>query len=325
MINLRRILNVLNSSRYLWPVKIAVTVFVIYLVNQNLSKNQIPDLVNKVSWPHMALAVFLGILGLFFQARRWLIILRCKGIVVNNTTAFRTMLFGNLLAFITPGRAGEFFRGVGLPVHNKTDTVYAVLVDKLFAGGTGLVFGIAGLVLSVQTATLSAGSRTILVCSGALLLVLGTGALFFRKYPAVLSAIRLSPRFTRRTLGSVLLLSISAQLVLCIQTAVILDMFGSHAFVINMCASAQAYAFMQFLPFFIANMGIREYSFGLFLGEYHPKPVHDLTLGAVAFGASMGILFINMVLPALAGLFWWLGAKRRMKEKDEGGRRKDEN
>jgi hypothetical protein len=89
-------------------------------------------------------------------------------------------------------------------------------------------------------------------------------------------------------------------------------MFGSHAMAINMCASAQAYAFMQFLPFFIANMGIREYSFGLFLGEYHSMPVQALTLGAVAFGASMGILVINMILPALAGLIWWLLNKRKL-------------
>ena len=313
MIKLRRIIDVLNNNRYLWPIKIAVTVFVIYLVNQNLSKNQIPDLVNKISLPHMAFAVFFGCMGLFCQARRWLVILRCKGIVIDNTAAFRTLLFGNLLAFITPGRAGEFFRGLGLPVENKADTVYAVLVDKLFAGGTGLVFGMAGLVLSMRTIALSAGGRTILVCFGATLFVLGTGALFFRKYPAVLSAGRFFPRFTKRTFYSVLFLSISTQLALCIQTSVLLDMFGSHAPATNMCASAQAYAFMQFLPFFIANMGIREYSFKLFLGAYQPLPLRALALGAVAFGASMGILFINMVLPALAGLFWWLGEKRRKK------------
>jgi uncharacterized membrane protein YbhN (UPF0104 family) len=313
MIKLRRILNALNNNRYLWPLKITVTVFVMYLVNQNLSKNQMPDLVNKINWPHVALAVFLGLTGLFFQARRWLIILRCKGIVINNTAAFRTILFGNLLAFITPGRAGEFFRGVGLPVHNKADTVYAVLVDKLFAGGFGLAFGMAGLALSVRTATLSAGSRMIVVCFGATVLVLGTVALVIRKYPAALSAGRHFPRFTKQALGSVLLLSILTHLALCIQTSVLLDMFGSHAMAINMCASAQAYAFMQFLPFFIANMGIREYSFGLFLGEYHSMPVQALTLGAVAFGASMGILVINMILPALAGLIWWMLEKKRMK------------
>ena len=310
---IQQIFTTLNNNRYLWPLKIAVTVFVMYLVNQNLSKNQIPDLVNKINWPHVALAVFLGLTGLFFQAGRWLIMLRCKGIRIDNATAVRTMLFGNLLAFITPGRAGEFLRGMGLPVRNKADTVYAVLVDKLFAGGFGLVFGMAGLALSVRTARLSAGSRMLLVCFGATVLVLGTVALVIRKYPAALSAGRHFPRFTKQAFGSVLLLSILAHLALCIQTSVLLDMFGSHDIEINMCASAQAYAFMQFLPFFIANMGIREYSFGLFLGEYHFMPMQAFSLGAVAFGASMGILVINMILPALAGLIWWMLEKKRMK------------
>jgi uncharacterized membrane protein YbhN (UPF0104 family) len=316
MVELPKIIDALNNNRYLWPFKIAVTAFVIYLVDKNISKNQIPDLVNKVNWPHMALAVFLGFMGLLFQVKRWRIILRCKGIIINTSAAFRTLLFGNLLAFITPGRAGEFFRGVGLPAENKVDTVHAVLVDKLFAGGFGLVFGIAGLALSAQTATPSPGSRMIVFCFGVTVLVIGACALVIRKFPSVLSAGRLFPRFTKRTFGSIVLLSILSQLALCIQTSVLLDMFGSHAMVINMCTSAQAYAFMQFLPFFIANIGIREYSFGLFLNNYHSMHGRALTLGAIAFGASMWILCINMILPALAGLIWWVMEKRR--KKDEG-------
>jgi hypothetical protein len=74
-------------------------------------------------------------------------------------------------------------------------------------------------------------------------------------------------------------------------------MFGSRDFQANILAAGQSYAFMLFFPFFIANMGIREYAFGMFLGG---------ALVPAAFGASMGILAINIVLPALLGLGWWM-------------------
>ena len=86
-------------------------------------------------------------------------------------------------------------------------------------------------------------------------------------------------------------------------------MFGSEGFFDTMIASGQAYSFMLFFPFFIANMGIREYSFRMFLGCGRP-PGAISGLSRLAFGASTVILIVNIILPALIGLIWWIIEKR---------------
>lgn len=312
MIRLHRIIDASTGNRFLRPLKILVTILALYLVNKNLTKGQMPELVNQLTWPHVALAVFLGFAGFYFQVLRWRIIVGWKGIVINEAAAFRTMLFGSLFAFVTPGRAGEFFRGVGLPVRKKTDTMYAVLIDKIFAGVTGFFFGITAMAVSMRTATMSSAHFILAVCFGVAFIAAGI-LLVARKHLWKVWDGRFSLQCTRRSLTYAVLLSIAAHVALCIQTAVLLDMFGSHAFLKNILAGAQAYAFMLFFPFFIANMGIREYSFGIFLGSYGLARFHNRAVGAIAFGASMGILCINMILPATAGLVWWIGEKRRMK------------
>lgn len=305
MFNPRNILRALNTPRLLWPVKIAVTVLVIYLVDKGLLKNQTVTLLNHLSIVPIALAVLLGCGGFYFQVLRWRLILRCGGIDVDNATALRTLLWGSLLAFITPGRTGELFRGVGLPALKKSQTVYAVLVDKLFAGGVVVAAG------ALCCAVFLAGKQS--PCWGHWVIMIGTalagacaGVVFgLRNRPLPRTALSQFPAVRGRRLGSVVACSIAAHALLLVQTAVLFDMLGIRGFTENILAGGQAYAFMLFFPFFIANMGIREYAFGMFLGCALP-PAKGLALAPTAFGASMGILAINMVLPALLGLGWWM-------------------
>jgi len=309
MIPIRRTLNFLNDNRFLWPAKIAMTGLVIYLVDKSLPKNHIVPLLKQMSiWP-VTLAVLLGCGSFYFQVARWRIILRCAGIPVGRAAAWRTMLWGCLLAFITPGRTGEFFRGTGLPASKKGQTVYAVLVDKMFAGGATAVIGAlcCGAFLGCNR-PLPWGSWVIAL--GAALAVAGAAVVFGLGKHGRLKAIGDHlPKMAGRSLGLALACSIAAQLLLLVQTAVLFAMFGRGFSGATIVAAGQAYAFMLFFPFFIANMGIREYAFGMFLAA--PFSAQTSTTPAVAFGASMGILAINLIAPALAGLAWWLVDKKR--------------
>jgi hypothetical protein len=297
MFNPRNILTIINTPRLLWPLKIAVTVFVIYLADRGLSKTQLGPLIGHMSFMPTALAILLGCACFYFQVIRWRIILRGAGIPVTGKTALRTMLWGSLLAFITPGRTGELFRATGLPATKKSQTVYAVLIDKMFAGGSVVAVGALCCMVMLFGKRPSCWGFWIIII-GATLAAAGAGLAFrLRNFSPLKKAFRQLPTLKGRSLGNVIACSIAAHALLLVQTAALFDMFGSRDFQANILAAGQSYAFMLFFPFFIANMGIREYAFGMFLGG---------ALVPAAFGASMGILAINIVLPALLGLGWWM-------------------
>jgi hypothetical protein len=232
------------------------------------------------------------------------------------------MLWGCLLAFVTPGRSGEFFRGISITSGNKATMIYAVFIEKIYAILITLIAGALGAAFSWRTLrALQPAQKSILMCCGTVIagITLVFGIHFFSGNKHVHVLKQLLPKnipafpfanFTKKTIPPTILLSVAAHLVLLFQTAVLLDMFGNHAWAINMVIAAQAYSFMLFFPIFIANMGIREYSLSLFLGQFATSSGQPVQISGIAFGASMGILCINMILPALAGLLWWVGKKR---------------
>jgi hypothetical protein len=104
--------------------------------------------------------------------------------------------------------------------------------------------------------------------------------------------------------GKIIIISMAVHAALILQTAVLFGMFGSDSFLKNCIVAAESYTFMLFLPFFIANIGLREYSFSLFLSDLAPSLNFEPHITAAALGASSIVLLINIIMPALIGLLW---------------------
>ncbi len=322
--NIQQIFKSLSNNRLLLPFKIAITALVIYLVNKSLGKSQLSPLFHHIVLRTLVVSLILGCVGFYLQTRRWQLLLGNQGTRISFQTGIRTMLWGCLLAFATPGRLGEFFRGISIKPENKANAVYAVIIEKIYAGGTALIAGACGAIFSwVAFGALSPAQGSIIIVGGAVMAaILGiffskrilrnAFARFFRS--RALQNLTAFPfaNFAIKAAAPIALLSIATHLVLLFQTAVLLDMFGSPGACANISIAAQAYAFMLFFPIFIANMGIREYSFGLFLGQLSVVYGLKAQVSAIAIGASMGILCINMILPAMAGLLWWIVDKKKL-------------
>ncbi|MGB7568133.1 MAG: lysylphosphatidylglycerol synthase transmembrane domain-containing protein [Chitinivibrionales bacterium] len=322
--NIQQIFKSLNNNRLLWPFKMAITALVVYLVYKSLGNGQLPLLLHPITLRPLIVSLILGCVGFYLQTRRWQLLLGNQGTRISFRTGLRTMLWGCLLAFVTPGRFGEFFRGISIKPENKANAVYAVIIEKIYAGGTALVAGACGATFSWWAfGALSPAQGSIIICCSAVMAaVLGiffskrilrnAFARFFRsRAPQNMAAFPFA-NLTKKAAAPIAFLSIATHLVLLFQTAVLLDMFGSHGARANISIAAQAYAFMLFFPVFIANMGIREYSFGLFLGKVSVVCGLKAQVSAIAIGASMGILCINMILPAVAGLLWWIMDRKKL-------------
>jgi hypothetical protein len=296
-----------KNSKRLWMLKLAATAVVVYLVNKSLAHTHVKDVLERISAVPVILALILACAGFYMQAVRWRRILRCMDIHINNKNALRTMLWGSLLAFVTPGRSGELLRGIMLPAARKRDTVYAVIIEKCFAGAVTLALGLICAVLAVVRCGHIIGMQWVVIMCSVVVFAGYAGAIYaVNTLQRLRAAHRILSMFSVRSLVDIGAYSFGIHIILLIQSALLLAMFGSADVWANVYAVGQAYAFMIFFPFFIANMGIREYSFGLFLGYLVPA----LTTGtAVAFGTSIGILVLNIILPALLGLAGWFFQK----------------
>ncbi|HUI92284.1 MAG TPA: lysylphosphatidylglycerol synthase domain-containing protein [Chitinivibrionales bacterium] len=319
---IQKIVKPFNRKRYVWPLKLLVTALFVYLVNKNLGYGRIRLFEIKLAAMPLVAVLVAGLANFFFQVLRWQLVCKAYGMRIGAGLAVKTMLFGNLLAFVTPGKFGELLRGMSIPAAKKSDTVVAVAFEKVCAGIATVAAGIIaaavhssrhGITLG-QTVIFAGGICIAVATAAVVLLASGKNARKilgrFCEEKVWPFAERFIPATDAATLWGVILYSIAAHLSVVCQTVFLFFMFGSPDISADIVCAFEAYAFMIFFPFFIANMGIREYSFKLFLSKAGAAP----GAGAIAVLASVSVLAINMVLPALAGLVWWLLESRKAAE-----------
>ncbi|MBD3346846.1 MAG: hypothetical protein GF401_17455, partial [Chitinivibrionales bacterium] len=319
--------KIIEGKKWQWAGKIAVTAIFLYLANRSIRGSDLTQVWSKVTFFPVVLTLAFSIAGFLLQARRWQIILAHDSFPSGYRIALKTVLWGNTLAFITPGRVGEFLRGLEVDTHRKGDSVIAVIVEKAYIVGTTALIGLlcfAGNIFIVQKTPRV--NEVVLLCM-IILLALFVAAVFwkrdivkekhaFMKYIA--RAWKMFPRLYTFAGQRALLYSLLIHGILILQTALLFRMFGSTDMLVNYLAAGQAYAFMIFIPFSIANIGIREYSFALFLSSGAIAETLEGPVSSISLGASMMILGANIFFPAFVGLIWELVDSRGRGRDGEG-------
>ena len=293
-------------------VKIGVTALFVVLANRSIHIADVSWIAGRVEPLHLALAFVLGVAGLLAQAARWHVVLRHQGLHSDLRTSLRTFLWGTALAFVTPGRVGEFARGLELAPQHKVQSVVAVFVDKLFAfGGCVLVAAVCASVQMVRHGTLVVGNWSWVAAFGGPALLFALLVRGKRRWVQflprwrIVTALEEVPGADSIDGSRMLVLSLLSQTLLLVQTAVVFSMFGCSGSAALILAAGLAYGLMTFLPFSIANIGVREYSFGMFLTTTGIA-LNGTSAAGAALGSSMVILALNVVLPAAVGLVWSL-------------------
>lgn len=304
-------------------VKLGLTAFFVILVNRNLKQNDLKLIIGQIDLFWVLVGLVFGGLSFYFQLVRWQQILKSQSLPYHIRIAAKSMLIGFFLAFLTPGRIGEFFRGVAIYANQRTVSILAVIIERFYGVFLTVFFGIISVI--IQFISFNTGTtlyfEILLIISFLLFCLAGPILRIISGKIAEIKALRplsdITELFTSRlhTLPSVRLIFFSALSHLCLilQTAVLLGMYGSGNFLKNCLVAGQSYALMLFMPFFVANIGVRELSFSVFLKklEAAPQPA------AIAFGVSGLILLINIILPAILGLIWMLKGNRSREDLSE--------
>lgn len=309
-------MQILNNNKLTFFFKIAITLIFIIIVNKSITRNELGNIAKYFSLNHIFAAAILSFTGLFFQVKRWEIILRYQKFSVRKYIAWKTILWGNLLAFITPGRIGELFRGLKISEDRKGDSLFAVIIDKLFIVMTVLLTGFFCVLFQMLFLKVGITDKMKIFLVLAFILciigfaILSTGRVFDKNHTVSQyfnKIITNLPRLFTQAGKKALLYSFIAHFCLICQTVILLLMFGCGTVIINIIAIGQAYGIMPFLSFTIGNMGIREGSFNFFL-SYLGAPCNSsmLSIKVASLGTSVLILLMNIILPAFIGLLWYV-------------------
>lgn len=301
-----------STPLFRWILRAGITVLFVVMVNRGVTLGQMKGLSVSLRADWLFAAVCLAVLSLFFQVLRWQAILRALGFAARLRDSATTFVWGNLLGFLTPGRVGEFGRGLGLDPARKADSVAAVVIDKGFAAGVTVLCGVTGMAIQkialgiwppkYLTIFMTAFLVSLPLVLFLIPIILRKSDFFCRPGPffrvlrnIVAARYRI---FNRQTIGY----SVVAHILLLLQTNVILRMLGCGPTGTNLMIAAEAYAFMLFLPFFIANIGLREYSFGMMVANLTPVFAPGVAPASLVLGISTLVLIMNVVVPAMAGL-----------------------
>ncbi len=309
-----------KSALFKSLLKVGLTTFFVILVNRNLKQNDFKLIIGHIDPFLVLFALIFSALSFYFQLVRWQHILRSQSLPCHIRVAAKSMLVGFFLAFLTPGRVGEFFRGIGIFAHKRTLSILAVIIERFYGVFLTVIFGIISVIIQYFSfKTTAAHYFEILLIVSFLFFCLAGPVLrgISRNIPdtkALRALFDITKLFASRlhTLPSMRLIFFSALSHLCLilQTAVLLGMFGSGNFLKNCIVAGQSYALMLFMPFFVANIGVRELSFSLFLKKLETVSSAAPQAAAIAFGVSGLILLINVILPAVFGLIWMLKGKK---------------
>ncbi len=287
-------------KKILLAIKIAITIAFVVVVNRTVSFAEF----KQVHWSVLVSALLFSVAMQLLMVARWQMALAYFGKPVRFVQALSSYVAGSVFAVVTPGRAGELFRGATLTGIHPMASTSAVLFERVLAILALFPFGAAAL-LRVPEGYGSNFSGEYewlytLFTRGTALLAVVAMVLFVA---APLALPKLVRRFAGngRYLIAMLLLSFAIHLLLLLQTATLFTASEVAGFSEALLVGALSFCAMQFMPISVANMGIRELWFGLFAGPFlllSPEEAKPAILQI-----SLIIMVVNLVLPALPGLF----------------------
>lgn len=255
---------------------------------------------------YLAAAALLMTANIGVQILKWNFMLRfLKN--VSRREMLASFFFGATLGSFTPGQLGEYGgRAIHLPSKEWGTVIGLAAIDKLQMAGIMALGGIVGLLLLFKVhsmllifvgASVSLVIILLLVRFSIMQAVLKKLGIVKMKYAWVRQAADSLSLFAARDIAATTLLSVFHYAIVYFQLFLLMNAFEQ----IGPLDSFLAYAAMMFsktlLPFSIADLGIREFGlvyFSSLLGFSAPA----------ALASALLLFFINIVLPALIGLFF---------------------
>jgi len=286
---------------FLIILKVIITVLFVIVVNKAIPTDR-TNLVNLIPLKLLVITSLLSLLATALHAYRWYLFLKLFGMNPSIGQCFRSYLEGVVFGIITPGRAGELFRGFTLNPEWRKRSSIAVVTEKITAT---IVLFITGMIAWLFLP----GNRGGDLYSTGLTVVTVLSILAIFIIPRVMKYYLPQVSEIRRRFAGTLLISIPIHAILLIQIVIlVIDRLPVTVFQAS-TAAASAFSAMQFMPVTIANMGVREFCLSMFFQLYTSNVVSIESIQYVLLSTSLIIIFANLILPAFPGMILLLISK----------------
>lgn len=318
----------LKFSFGLWP--LLALVYLVFLLN---SKGR--DLLESGFWgfassgfffTSVVIVLVLGFVNWYLEAGKWKFLLQPYH-AVNIHQSLKIVLAGLSLGMLTPRRSGEWLtRSLYIPPAQRWNSVMQSIVGSMSQLMITLIFGLGALIFLFLTAAVQIPqnysamlwpSMLSLMAIALLIFVLTRTplpALVFQKIPQ-LDMGKIKKAFTGKLFFGALGFSFLRYVVFVAQFVMLLFVFGNQAGVFfTFLGVSIVFLLMSAMPLsFLGDTIVRGpvavFVFNDFFPHFLPLEITPNHPGAI-IAATMLLWFINVLLPALLGVFFGFGLKK---------------
>jgi uncharacterized membrane protein YbhN (UPF0104 family) len=288
----------MSKRRILLIIKLCVTVlfFILIATNKNITIDKLKTIWLSANPLFLVLSFLIAGVCLILNIVRWHYFMKSGGLYTGPVYSVFAYLAGFVMGFITPGRLGEFGRGIFYENRSIKETALVTLADKVYFNFFILLFGILSLVLKWPLIGKLINIPVLIIMIPFLLIFLvhlfiivqGRKTLFrglFQYFPGAEA-----DRFFLMTLSNIVYVLMVLQLY-CVLMA-FCDIKLLHAFI----TLSLTLVVLTFFPVAIGNLGIRETCFMVFLKSLADMPE------SIALSAGLIFFIQNLVMPSCLGI-----------------------
>jgi len=298
-----------QNKLFLFGLKIIIALIILYLLINKISIEQLIKAFRLAQIKFIVLSFLLLFVNLFFQFKKWKLLVRLVKPDVSNYEILSSLLAGLTLGLVTPGRIGEFGRSLFIKNSKWTKLIGLVFIDKLFALVVIYLFGIVGFFYFLQLKS----NLLIWLPLKIILLILLSIFLFFILHPQLLKMIlvRYLPflkkhnkinqtvsslnAFTSKDAYRLFTLAVLHVITYVLQFYLLICAFTTVHFYRGLLAIFSTIMVKTLLPVSFGDLGVRESAAVFFFSHFNVEQ-------AAAFNASFLLFLINIFTPGVVGL-----------------------
>lgn len=298
----RKGLSSIFNSRTIFFLKIIVTGVTLAWLLQSIQFVALLGSLSQADSKMVAFAFVLIAPNILIQTLKWKFILNLASVNTTVSQAYKSLIAGMPLGFITPGRLGEFGRAFFVQNINKAQVLKFVALDKLSNMLIVVFLGLIGLVTFNQ---LSLNSNFVIIfCCALFIVVFFTLASFSKLFTKKIETILGVLKFSKNEMFRIYLFSLLFFCIFTLQFCILIFAFSPSEITDLLKATSAIFFTKTALPIAIGDLGIRESASVFFLGKVGIDK-------ASAFNASVLLFIFNVALPSFIGLFELFKIKSR--------------
>jgi hypothetical protein len=296
-------MNKILKNRFFFVLKIAVTIVILYFIFRRIDINQLKSSFSEISWVTILAILLTAAIKIFIEILNWASYLKINPQYESNTKEIiRSHMIGHSLRFLLPG--GHAVWAKMYFVNNKKIlSVMSMGLERFFHIWINLLFAAFASIFYFRklNITIPVTAFVVVLCF----------PLIIYLFKNLKSADKLDIYFRKylRTLPRIAFFQSLYMALTIFQYFILLNNFlPFHIF--SAIISIPLILFANLIPITYAGLGLREkFAIGV-LAKYQ--------IGSeIAVAVALTVFLFNSVLPALAGLFFFINQKRKQKSNKE--------